>query len=120
MAKAIPDVTLDAMLTAAQGTNIHVCSAEPATFTEATATYKLASDTVGSYTKAGGSPSGRQNTQAGTTGSTIDSTGTATHVAVTTTTGSVLELVTTCTSQALTSGGTVDVGSFAHTITDPT
>jgi hypothetical protein len=120
MAKAIPDVTLDAMLTAAQGTNIHVCSAEPTTFTEATATYKLASDTVGSYTKAGGSPSGRQNTQAGTTASTIDSTGTATHVAVTTTTGSVLELVTTCTSQALTSGGTVDVGSFAHTITDPT
>ena len=120
MAKAIPDVTLDAMLTAAEGTNIHVCSAEPTTFTEATATFKLASGTVGSYTKAGGSPSGRQNTQAGTTGTTIDTSGTATHVATTTTTGSVLEVVTTCTSQALTSGGTVDIGSFAHTITDPT
>jgi hypothetical protein len=120
MGKATPDATLDAMLTAAEGTNIHACSAEPTTFTEATATFKLASDTVGSYTKAGGTPSGRQNTQAGTTGSTIDSTGTATHVAVTTTTGSVLELVTTCTSQALTSGGTVDIGSFAHTLTDPT
>jgi len=120
MAKAIPDVTLDAMLTAAQGTNIHVCSAQPTTFTEATATYKLASDTVGSYAKAGGTPSGRQNTQAGTTGTSISTTGTATHVAVTTTTGSILEVVTTCTSQALTSGGTVDIGPFVHTLTDPT
>jgi len=120
MAKNIPDSKLDLMLAEVEGTNIHVCSAQPTTFTEATTTFNLASDSVGSYTKANGSPDGRQNTQAGTTGTSITSTGTADHVAITTTTGSVLELVTTATSQALTSGGTVDIGSFVHTLRDPT
>lgn len=119
MAKAIPDAILDLMLTQPEGTNIHVCSAEPTTFAEATTTFQLASDTVGSYTKAAGTPDGRQNTQAGTTASAIDNTGTGNHVAITTTSGSVLELVTTATSQALTSGGTVDIGSFIHTLRDP-
>lgn len=119
MAKAIPDAILDLMLTQPEGTNIHVCSAEPTTFLEATTTLQLASDSVGSYTKAAGSPDGRQNTQAGTTASTIDNTGTGNHVAITTTSGSVLELVTTATAQALTSGGTVDIGSFIHTLRDP-
>jgi len=120
MAKNIPDAKLDLMLGEVEGTNIHVCSSEPTTFTEATATFQLASDSVGTYTKANGATDGRQNTQAGTTGSTIDNTGTALHVAITTTTGSVLELVTTATSQALTAGGTVDIGSFIHTLRDPT
>lgn len=120
MAKSIPDTNLDEMLTVVEGTNIHVCSAEPTTYTEATTTFNLATDTVGTYTKGAGTPSGRQNNQAGTTVTSITSTGVATHVAITTTTGTVLELVTTATSQALTSGGTVDIGSFLHTITDPT
>ena len=120
MAKSIPDAIIDLMLAVPEGTNIHVCSAEPTTFTEATATFNLASDSVGSYTKANGDASGRKNTQAGTTGTSITNTGTATHVAITTTSGSVLELVTTATSQALTSGGTVDIGSFKHEIPDPT
>lgn len=120
MAKSIPDSNLDLMLAVVEGTNIHVCSAEPTTYAEATTTFNLATDTVGSYTKANGTPDGRQNTQAGTTGTSITTTGTATHVAITTTSGSILELVTTCTSQALTSGGTVDIGSFIHTLRDPT
>ena len=120
MAKVIPDANIDAMLAIVEGTNIHVCSAEPTTFAEATTTFNLASDSVGSYVKANGDVSGRKNTQAGTTGSSITSSGTATHVAITTTTGSVLELVTTTTSQALTSGGTVDIGAFDHEIGDPT
>lgn len=120
MGKAIPDTKLDAMLAEVEGTNIHVCSAEPTTYTEAVTTFNLATDTAGTYTKAAGSPDGRQNTQAGTTGTSITATGTANHVAITTTTGSVLELVTTATAQALTSGGTVDIGSFVHTLRDPT
>lgn len=120
MAKSIPDAKIDLMLAEVEGTNIHVCSAEPTTFLEATTTFNLASDSVGSYVKANGDVSGRKNTQAGTTGSSISSTGTATHVAITTTTGSVLELVTTTTSQALTSGGTVDISSFDHELGDPT
>ena len=119
MAKSIPDANIDLQLDVVEGTNIHVCSAEPTTFAEATTTFNLASDSVGSYTPADGDVSGRKNTQAGTTGTSITTTGTATHVAITTTTGSVLELVTTTTSQALTSGGTVDIGPFDHEILDP-
>lgn len=119
MAKAIPDAIIDLMLAIPEGTNIHVCSAEPTTYTEAVTTFNLATDAVGTYTLANGDVSGRKNTQAGTTGSSITATGTATHVAITTTTGTVLELVTTCTSQALTSGGTVDIGAFDHEIPDP-
>ena len=120
MAKLIPDAILDLMLAQAEGTNIHVCSAEPTTYAEATSTFNLATDAVGAYTKANGSPDGRQNTQAGTTATSITSTGTGNHVAITTTTGSVLNAVTTATAQALTSGGTVDIGSFIHTIRDAT
>jgi hypothetical protein len=120
MGKAIPNAILDLMLAAPEGTNIHVCSAEPTTYTEAITTFNLATDSVGSYVKAAGSPDGRQNTQAGTTATSITATGTGNHVAITTTSGSVLELVTTATPQALTSGGTVDIGSFIHTLRDPT
>ena len=120
MAKAIPDANLDLMLEQVEGTNIHVCSAEPTTYAEATTTFNLATDTVGAYAKAAGTPSGRQNTQAGTTGTSITTTGTGNHVAITTLGTTTLELVTTATAQALTSGGTVDIGSFAHTLTDPT
>lgn len=120
MAKFIPDSKLDLMLEEVEGTNIHVCSAQPTTYTEAVTTFNLATDTVGTYTKGAGSPDGRQNTQAGTTGTSITSTGTGNHVAITTTTGTILELVTTAPAQALTSGGTVDIGSFIHTLRDAT
>lgn len=120
MGKVIPDANIDVQLAAVEGTNIHVCSAEPTTFLEATSTFNLASDPVGSYTKANGDVSGRKNTQAGTTDTSITSTGTATHIAITTTSGSLLELVTTTTSQPLTSGGKVDIGAFDHEIGDPT
>ena len=116
MAKNIPTANIDLMLAIVEGTNIHVCSAEPTTYTEAVTTFNIATDTVGTYTKAAGDVSGRKNTQAGTTATSITTSGTATHVAITTTTGSVLELVTTATPQLLTSGGTVDIGSFAHEI----
>jgi len=120
MAKSIPDGNIDLMLDQVEGTDIHVCSAEPTTFAEATTTFNLASDSVGAYAKSNGDVSGRKNNQAGTTGTSISTTGTATHVAITNSVGSVLELVTTTTSQALTSGGTVDIGSFDHEIGDPT
>lgn len=120
MGKVIPDANIDLQLDQVEGTHIHVCSAEPTTFLEATTTFNLASDVVGSYTKANGDSSGRKNTQAGSTGSSITNSGVGNHVAITTLTGSILELVTTATSQSLTSGGTVDIGSFKHEIGDPT
>ena len=119
MAKAIPDAILDAMLAAAEGDNVHVCSAQPTTYTEASSTYQLATQAItgGNYAKANGDTSGRKNTLTPATGTSISNSGTATHVAVTN--GTSLVSVTTCTSQALTSGGTVDIGAFAHEVQDP-
>ena len=122
MAKVIPDAILDAMLDVAEGTILTVCSAEPTTYAEATSTYKLADVVIdsGDYTAANGDTSGRKNTIAAQTAVPIDSSGTATHVAVSTSGDSTLRLVTTCTSQALTSGGTVDIGAFKQELADPT
>ena len=122
MAKAIPDAILDAMLDAAEGTIICVCSAQPTTYAEATSTYKLADVVIDGtdYTAAAGDTSGRKNTIQAQSAVPIDSSGTATHVAVCLTASSSLRLITTCTSQALTSGGTVDIGSFKHELATPT
>ena len=120
MAKVIPDSIIDLMLDQIEGDNVHVCSAEPTTYTEAATTYQLATQSISgaNITAANGDTSGRKNTYAPATGTNIDSSGLANHVAIST--GTTLLLVTTCTSQTLTSGGTVDIGSFAHEIGDPT
>ena len=118
MGKKVPDSILDLMLTQAEGTKVHVCSAEPANYA-GIAAVQLVIDDVGTYTKANGDTSGRKNTQAGTTGSPIATTGTANHVCISDGVSD-LKLVTTCVAQALTSGGTVDIGAFDHEIGDPT
>ena len=122
MAKSITDAVLDAMLAAAEGDRISVCSAEPTTGTQAATTYFLAGTTLtgGDFTKANGDTSGRKNTLAAKNGVSITNTGTATHVAIYDNTGPTLKRVTTCTSQALTAGGTVDIGSHKHELADPT
>lgn len=119
MAKAIPDAILDAMLDASEGTHIAICSAEPANYA-AIAGVTLAGQAIsGSITAAAGDTSGRKNTYPAQTGISITASGTATHV-VTHNNTSTMYLVTTCASQALTSGGTVDTSSFDHEINDPT
>jgi hypothetical protein len=122
MAKDIPLGIIDSMLDLAEGDQLHICSAQPTTYTEATTTFQLATFTVtgGDYTKANGDVSGRKNTLAALTGATIDNTGTATHAAATTAGDTTLRLVTTTTSQALTAGGTVDTSAFAHEIQQAT
>ena len=120
MAKLIPDAILDLMLDQTEGTLLCVCSTQPTNYTEATATYKLADVVIdsGDYTAANGNVSGRKNTVAAQSAVTIDTSGTAEHVAVVTTGDTTLRLVTTCTSQVLTAGGTVDIGSFKHELLD--
>lgn len=118
MAKAIPDAIIDLMLANAEGTNIHVCSAEPANYAGISAVQLATKIISGSYAKAAGDTSGRKNTLPSQTDLSIGTTGTATHVAISNGTDT-LYLVTTCTSQALTSGGTVTTSAFAHEINDP-
>ena len=121
MAKFVPTSILDLMLDQAEGTKIHICTSQPTTFAEAndnvgSGGFNLASATiVGSYTAAAGDVSGRKNTLPAQTTISIAVSGTALHVAVTDGT-SVLKMVTTCTSQALVSGGTVDTNAIAHEV----
>jgi|PlaIllAssembly_1097288.scaffolds.fasta_scaffold550667_2 hypothetical protein len=127
MAKWANDSAMDAMLQWIDDADtLTVCSAQPTTYAEATSTYKLADVTLtagdggGDYTIANGDVSGRKLTVAQQASVPIDSTGTATHVALCTVSGSVLRYVTTCTSQSLTSGGTVTVPAWDIEVADPT
>jgi hypothetical protein len=126
MAKFTADAVIDAALNhvADNGSVMHVCSQEPTNYTQASSTYNLADQALttgdgnGVYTVADGDSGGRKLTVAQQAGVNVDTTGTATHVAICS--GSVLLLVTTCTSQAITAGNTVTIPSFYETIGDPT
>lgn len=123
MGKSLSNAVLDGSLDVAAGDQISVCSAEPTTYTEAITTFKLAISTSvagGDFVNADGDTSGRKMTVAEQTAVTIDSTGTATHVAITNLSGTLLKVVTTATSQLLTAAGTVDIGTFKLEIADPT
>ncbi|MEZ0155272.1 MAG: hypothetical protein AB9Q22_10285 [Candidatus Reddybacter sp.] len=120
MAKSLADTILDAMLDLAEGDQVSVCAAQPTTYTEAITTNKLAIVTgmTAQYTKANGDTSGRKSTLAAQLAAPIDVTGTALHVAITNLGDTSLRRVTTCTSQGLTSGGTVDIGAHKHELQD--
>lgn len=127
MAKSVSNDVLDAALAeAATATRITVCNAEPTTYTEANATFALADVTVtagagnGDFTIADGDTNGRKLTVTAQSAITVDTTGTATHIALLDVANTALQLVTTCTSQALTSGNTVNIPTFDYEIADPT
>lgn len=124
MAKYVPDFVLDAALDEiATATRMIACSAQPADFTEANATYALADVTMasGDFTIANGDSSGRKVTMASKSSVLIDTSGTATHVALVRVADSTLVYVTTCTSQALTANGsnTVNFPAWDVEIADP-
>lgn len=123
MAKLAPSNTLDAMLDYVAGsTTMAVCSggSEPTTRAAAVAA-ALATVTMagGDFTKAAGTGTGaRQTTVAAKSGVSVTATGTATHIALYD--GTVLRYVTTCTSQGLTSGNTVNIPAWVINMTQPT
>ncbi len=125
MAKWQNDLMLDAALGYVDDcTVLTVCSAQPTTYAEATTTYKLADVVMtagagnGDYTLANGDVSGRKLTVVQQSAVPIDTSGTATHVALSISGSSTLVYVTTCTSQSLTSGGTVTVPNWDIEIAD--
>lgn len=117
MGKVVPDAQIDLMLAVPEGTKIHVCSAEPANYAGIAAVMLAEATIAGSYTKANGDVSGRKNTLDAQATVPITSDGVASHVVVSDG-AAAMKLATTCTGQALVSGGTVDVGAFAHEILD--
>lgn len=124
MAKSANDAIMDAALDViATATRQIACSAQPTTYTEANSTYALADVTMagGDYTKANGDTSGRKVTMAAKSGVLIDTSGTATHVALVRVSDTTLLYVTTCTSQALTANGsnTVSFPAWDVEIADP-
>jgi hypothetical protein len=123
MAKSVSNDVLDGAFDIIKDncTRVTLCSAEPTTYAEGNATYALADVTVDSsdFTIADGDSSGRKVTVAAQNGVTVDSTGTATHVALLDVSGTRLLYVTTCTSQAVTSGNTANIPAFDIEIADP-
>ena len=123
MAKQAPDATIDSMFDYIDQSNImHVCSAEPANYA-GIAAVSLASVAVTpdtDFTKANGDTSGRKVTVAAKSGVSVTTSGTATHIVLARTTDSTLRYVTTCTSQALTSGNTVNIPAWKVEVQDPT
>lgn len=126
MGKSVHDDVLDGSHDIVKNncTRMTVCSAEPTSYAEANATYALADVTMtsGDFTNANGDTSGRKCTVSAKSGVLIDTSGTATHIALLDVANSKLLRVTTCTSQALTANGTntVNFPSWKFEIADPT
>ena len=120
MAKIVDDSVLDGAFNVLNdATREVVCSGQPANFAGiAAVTLATVTTAPGDFTIANGDVSGRKCTVAAKNGLTVSSSGTATHVSLDN--GSTLLYVTTCTSQALTSGNTVNVPSWKVEIADPT
>lgn len=124
MAKTVHNDVLDAALNYVKtnGTRRCVCSQEPTTYTEATATYKLLDVDIIStdYTgPADGDSSGRKLTVNQKTGVAVDSSGTVAFEAIVDVSNTKLLYVTTVTSQVVTAGNTATLNSWKIEIADP-
>ena len=117
MPKTAPDAVMDAAFDYIdQADMMHVCSTLDATPTYAEITAASLADVAvvpnTDFTKAAGDTSGRKLTVAAKSGVTVDASGTANHIALVTVSGSVVRYVTTCTSQVLTAGNSVNVPAW--------
>lgn len=122
MAKAAPDAMIDASLDyVGAGDYMCVCSTQPTTYLEAYTNNMLARVAMagGDFVKAD-DVSGRKLTMAQKLAVAISNPGTAAHIAIVKTSDTTLRYVTSCTSQVLTAGGTVDIPSWKINIQDPT
>ena len=121
MAKWQLDAVLDAALTyiSTNATQIFVCSTQPTTYAEASSTYALTStETPGFQANGDGDANGRKLTVDEEADCTITASDDAEHIALCS--ADALIYVTTCTSQALTSGGTVTIPTWDIEIADAT
>lgn len=125
MPKVAPDAFMDAAFDFLdQADMMHVCSTLDSTPTYAEIVAASLADVAMTpntdFTKADGDTSGRKVTVAAKSGVTVDASGTANHIALVTVSGSVVRYVTTCTSQVLTAGNTVNIPAWDVELADPT
>lgn len=124
MAKTVHDDVIDSALNYIKNNATRICvdSTQPTTYTEAITTYKLVIKTISSSDFTGpanGDTSGRKVTSNQHSTVTIDSSGTATHIALADSVNSKLLFVTTCSNQSLTATNTVTIPSWDIEISDP-
>lgn len=100
---------------------MHVCSQEPTSYTEAITTYSLGSVamTGADFTQADGTPDGRKLTVAAKT-ITGSANGTGNHLALVETGTTTLWFVTTCTAVGITNGVGQDFSAWDILQRDPT
>lgn len=127
MAKAQNDTIYDSGTLAyvrVRATRITVCTTEPSTYAAAyntTSSLLLARSNVitsTTFTLGNGDTSGRKIATTAQSAVSVVRTGTAQHVAWVGSTQSILLLVTTCTSQALTAGNTVTIPTHDFELRD--
>lgn len=105
-----------------QADTVRVLSAYTAGDSHATVVSNTLASTAiaeGEYVKAAGDVSGRKVTVGAKNGVAVGANGIATHIALTRTADSSVRYVTTCTSQSLTSGNTVNIPAWKIEITAP-
>lgn len=119
------DTALDALLndTYNNGETLHICSAEPANYTEATSTYTLgnkSSPSIGAPADRGGG--GREITIAAITDGNVTADGTASHWAIVkdTATSRLLAAGTLSSSQGVSNGNTFTLTAFTIGVPDAT
>lgn len=127
MGKLIPDAILDSMLKIIVDNcdRVDICKDTPTNYSTATTTgthslgdvVVTVGDGNGDWVIGNGDTNGRKATLLQQTGVTIDSSGTATHIAMTDG-ASVFHGATTCTSQSVTSGNTATINTFDIEISD--
>jgi len=124
MAKSVHDDVLDGALNIIKNncTRMTACTTQPTTYTEGNSTYALADVTMtaGDFTVGNGDTNGRKVAVAAKSAVTVDTTGDAKHVALLDVGNSKLLYVTTCTTQTLTGGNTVNFPTWDIEIADPT
>lgn len=124
MGKLVDDTVLDGALNIIKNntTQVAVCATQPTNYTQATSTYMLALKTgltAGDFTVSDGDTNGRKVRMGTQSNISITNSGSAQHVALCAS-STTLYYVTTCSTQALTSGGTVTVPAWDVEIADPT
>lgn len=100
---------------------LHICSSEPTTYAEATATYTLGAKAAPTVSAPqAGSPNGRQVTVSAITDGSVTGTGTAGYYALVDTTGErLLAARALSSSQGVTSGNPFTLTSFTVRIPAP-
>lgn len=123
MAAYIDDTVLDAALNQIKNNaeNLYICSTQPTTFVQASATYKLGTKAAPAFTgPANGDTSGRKLTVSAISGGTVSAGGSAGFFAITDDSASVLLVAGPLNAaQTVAAGNTFSLTTFDIELPDP-